>query len=285
VAASEGQFQGEGWRVRKDGSQLWASVLITALRDPQNRLIGYSKIVRDLTARKQAEEALRRSERSLRYLSAKLLHVQDEERRRFASDLHDNAGQYLAMLKMRLDLLGSSSELDDGVRQKLAECTHLASETIKEVRATSYELYPPMLEEAGLRSAIPWFLEGFMERSGVTTRFEIPDGFQRPSRDVELAVFRVLQESLTNVRRHSGSTTADVRLDIHDGIMRLEVADQGKGIPREVLEAFDQGSMGKLGIGLRGMKERIRQLGGRLEVSSNGGGTIITATVPFDQPS
>lgn len=285
VAASEGRFQDEGWRVRKDGSRFWASAVLTALRDPQGRLIGYSKITRDLTAHKQAEEALRESERSLRQLSTQLLRIQDEERRRLGRELHDSAGQYLAVLKMRLDMLESSSGLDDDLRHRLTECIQLSTEAIREVRTTSYEMYPPMLDEAGLRSAIPWFLDGFRERSGVDISFEIPEDFKRPSRDVELAVFRVLQESLTNIRRHSGSSSAYVRVDMQDGMMSLQVADQGKGIPREVLDALNQGSLGKLGIGLRGMKERMRQLGGSLEISSNGHGTIVTATVPVGEGS
>lgn len=277
VAAEEGRFQTEGWRRRKDGSRFWADVVITALRDPQGELLGFVKITRDLTERMQTEQMLHQ-------LSSQILRIQDEERQRIGRDLHDSLGQYLVALKLRLDLLESSFSPGDPVRQKLADCIQLAEDTLREVRATSYELYPPLLEEVGLTSAVPWFLDGFMDRSGITTTFKMDacEDDDRPPREVELATFRVLQESLTNVRKHSQSSHADIRLEIKDHVVKLEVADQGSGIPHEILEAFRRGSPGKLGIGLRGMKERVGQLGGSMEVNSNGTGTAVRCAIPYE---
>jgi len=157
----------------------------------------------------------------------------------------------------------------------------LAEECVKEVRTISYLLYPPMLEEMGLKSAIPWYLEGFSKRSGIKTSFEIPDDFRRMSRDAELVLFRVLQESLTNVQRHSGSSSAAVVITENGKEVTLEVTDQGKGMPPAVLEQGGQDWMGSLGVGLRGMSERVRQLGGTLDLSSNESGTKVRATVPL----
>jgi two-component system, NarL family, sensor kinase len=161
------------------------------------------------------------------------------------------------------------------------ECANLAEECVKEVRTISYLLYPPMLEEMGLKSAIPWYLEGFSKRSGIKTSFEIPNDFGRMSRDAELALFRVLQECLTNVQRHSGSETASIVMSRNGGEAVLEVTDQGKGIPPSILEQGGHEWMGSLGVGLRGMSERLRQLGGTLDVSSNGRGTRVRAKVPL----
>ncbi len=304
IAAEQGRFEDEGWRVRKDGSRFWANLVITALRDRTGRLCGFSKVTRDITERMQAHEALRKSneelrkeiaeriaaerklqhsEQSLRELSGQLLRMQDEERRHLGRELHDSVGQYLAVVKMGLDSLKSDAgpngkEAD----QQLMECAHLVDQAIKEVRTISYLLYPPMLEEMGLQTAIPWYLEGFAKRSGVQTTLEIPLNFGRLPRDVELAIFRVLQESLTNVHRHSGSPTAQVRLLLQDGAICLEVKDQGKGIPAGILE-FTQGVLGTLGVGLRGMNERMRQLGGKLELSSTEEGTTVRATVSCEE--
>jgi PAS domain S-box-containing protein len=272
IAAAEGRLESESWRIRKDGSRFWADVVITALRDAKRELTGFAKITRDLTERREMEQALRE-------LSGQLLRVQDEERRRIGRDLHDNVGQYLVTLKMHIDSVEPVFEPDEGTRQKLQMCSRLAEELLREIRTTSYELYPPMLEEVGLTSAVPWYLDGFMERSGIETTFELSPGFGRPARDTELAMFRVIQESLTNVRRHSASRTAKVRLVMNDHEYELEVSDEGNGIRPEILEAFHQ-ARGKLGVGLRGMQHRMRQLGGELEVLSAGKGTVVRATVP-----
>ena len=298
IAAREGRLEDEGWRVRKDGSRFWANVIISALRDEAGRLVGFGKVTRDFTEKIRTNEALRKeieekteaerklheSERSLRQLSLRLLQTQDEERRRIGRDLHDSVGQYLVGLKMKLDSLKSSakrSQRKDACQ--LAECSQLIEEAIKEVRTISYVLYPPMLEELGLKSAIPWYLEGFTKRSGIKTTFEVSPEFDRIPGDLELALFRVLQESLTNVHRHSGSSTASVRLLTRNRAVILEVIDEGKGTQSKNWKDRAQDWMGAFGVGLRGMNERMRQLGGSLELSSTQGGTTVTATIPIPE--
>lgn len=291
MAAKQGRFEDEDWRVRKDGSKFWANVIITALRNREGELVGFGKVTRDVTERMQAQrkleaevaerrEAERRvhaSEKSLRELSVHLLRTQDEERRQIGRDLHDSLGQYLAVLKMKLDSLSDTLEQGNkGAAQDLAQCVHLTEDCIKEVRTASYLLYPPMLEELGLRSAIPWYLDGFSRRSGIETTFTVEAEVGRISRDSELALFRVLQEGLTNVHRHSGSETACIRLSGSGGFCALEIEDEGVGIPARFLEpAGEEGSA--LGVGLRGMSERMRQLGGRLEIVPKDRGTLLRA--------
>src|SRR5205814_598203 len=164
-------------------------------------------------------------------LSQRLLRTQDEERRRISRDLHDSLGQYLSALKMKLASLNSTVGKNAEVQREIHECMDLAEESIKDVRTVSYLLYPPMLEELGLRSAITWYLDGFSSRSGIKTTFDVSQDFGRLPPDVELAMFRVLQESLTNVHRHSGSPTASVHLSVRDGLAVLEISDRGRGIP------------------------------------------------------
>jgi signal transduction histidine kinase len=266
-------------------------VIITAIRNDAGRLIGFGKVTRDFTEKikinealrkeivekTEAERKLRESEKSLRQLSLRLLQTQDDERRRIGRDLHDSVGQYLVGLKMKVDSLKSSRERgqrDDD--SELTECSQLIEEAIKEVRTISYLLYPPMLEELGLKSAIPWYVEGFTKRSGIKTTFEVSPEFDRIPGDLELALFRVLQESLTNVHRHSGSPTAAVRLLTENRRVLLQIIDEGG---RENRAAQDW--MRALGVGLRGMNERVRQLGGTLELSSTQGGTTVTAAIPI----
>jgi PAS domain S-box-containing protein len=293
VAAKDGRFEDEGWRLRKDGSRFWANVIITAVRDESGQLLGFGKVTRDFTERMETQRALEReiverkeaelrlhdSEKSLRDLSIHLLRSQDEERRRIGRDLHDSLGQYLAVLKMKLDLL-ASKERQKEIAQELGQCVSLAEDSIKEVRTISHLLYPPMLEETGLTAAIPWFLDGFSSRSGIETTFEVDPDFCRLPREVELAMFRVLQEGLTNVHRHSGSQTAHVRLLSKDGTSTLEVADEGKGVPLGILNDAGPDWTRALGVGLRGMNERMRQLGGTLHLSSSERGTTVRVSVP-----
>ena len=161
----------------------------------------------------------------------------------------------------------------------------VTEEAIKEVRTISYLLYPPMLEELGLKSSISWYLDGFANRSGIKTTFEVSSEFGRLASDVELALFRVLQESLTNVHRHSGSQTASVRLFVTDQSVVLEISDQGKGTQLQELAEANPDGKSEHGVGLRGMNERLRQIGGTLEFSSSKKGTTIAAIIPLDKAS
>jgi PAS domain S-box-containing protein len=283
VATKEGRFEDEGWRVRKNGSRFWANVIITPVKDSAGDLLGFTKVTRDFTermlAQKSLEESKRRlqeSEKSLRDLSLHLLRTQDEERRQIGREIHDSLGQYLSVLKMKLDSMSSSPTVEEST-----QCANIVEECVKEVRTISYLLYPPMLEEMGLKSAIPWYLDGFSNRSGIDTTFHASDDFERLSRDAELVLFRVLQESLTNVQRHSGSKTADIRISRTDNAVTLLVTDRGKGLPTAVLEQGTQDWMGSIGVGLRGMSERLHQLGGALEITSSDNGTQVRATVPI----
>jgi PAS domain S-box-containing protein len=300
IARQEGRFEEEGWRVRKDGSLFWADVVITALRDEAGRLYGFGKVTRDLTERKLTEDILRRSlvqleeeihyrieaersareaEASVRDLSQRLLRLQDEERRRLGRELHDSVGQLLVAAKMALDVFAT----EEGRRnweEHIGECDLILEQATREVRTMSYLFHPPMLEEMGLKSAVQSYLDGFRQRSGIHIDFQVDPDFGRLSSDTELVLFRVLQESLTNVHRHSESPTAQVWLRIEDQAAVLEVLDQGKGVPAAILE-FRNNSIGTLGVGLRGMNERLRQLGGKLELTSSNVGTRVRATVPL----
>jgi PAS domain S-box-containing protein len=301
VASREGRFEDEGWRLRRDGSLFWANVIITALRDRSGQLCGFSKVTRDMTERMRAHEALKEanaelrreiaqktvaerrlheSEASLRKLSAHLFRMQDEEQRRLGRELHDGIGQYLAALKMGLDSLRSAKSVTSAEYDRLAgECSRLVQQSLKEVRTISYLLHPPMLEEMGLASAIPWYLEGFTKRSGIQTTFEISSGFERLPGDIELAIFRILQEGLTNVLRHSESPTAEVRLVLDGGKIVLEIKDAGKGMPTQILESSPDAPRTD-GVGLRGIRERVRQFGGNIEFPPVEKGTALRATIP-----
>ena len=297
AAARDGKAETEGWRVRKDGSRFWVNALVTAIHDESGKLLGFSKITRDVTEKMRHNEALRkeiaekeqareelvRSENSLRRLSLELLRTQDEERRRIGREMHDSIGQYLSALKIKIGLLEARNpSLDGQSRRDLHQCGTVLEECVREVRTISYLLYPPMLEEMGLKSAITWYLDGFRQRSGIRVNFEAPDSVERPSRDVELALFRVLQESLTNVHKHSGASLVDIQLSRENGAIHLNVRDYGKGLP-EALASGIRPDSAHLGIGLRGMNERMRQLGGRLAVSCASPGTLVSATVPTRQ--
>jgi len=236
------------------------------------------RLEREIVERKLAEQKLQASERSLRELSGRLLQMQDDERRHLGRELHDSVGQYLAVLKMGLEVLKADNSSSEAEEDQFSECLRLVDQSITEVRTMSYLLYPPMLEEMGLETAIGWYLDGFAKRSGIRTAFEMPQPVGRLHRDAELAVFRILQESLTNIHRHSESSTAKVRLIKTDREVTIEIHDQGKGIPTPVIESA-QDACGTIGVGLRGMTERMRQLGGKLEVISGATGTTVRAKV------
>lgn len=244
------------------------------LRDDRGQVTRLGCIVLDATARRNAESAYRR-------LSSRLLRLQDEERRRIAREMHDSLGQYLTALKINLEVAGASPEQQR--LELLAECIQLTNSCLTETRTLSHLLHPPLLDEAGLASAARWYITGFAERSGIKVNLDMPTDFARLPLPVETALFRVLQESLTNIHRHSQSQAADIRLAISDGHVNLAIRDYGKGIPEHVLQRFRQS--GTTGVGLAGMRERIYELGGQLEIRAETQGTTVSATIPINAGS
>ena len=275
AAAAIGLYRGMKERMEAEGSRGRALQALETAKVELERQVGEKTC---------AEARLRESEQSLRELSLNLLRTQDEERRRIGRELHDSVGQYLAALKMSLDSAAMALKREKSrAEEHLAESRSLADESIREVRTVSYLLHPPMLEELGLQSAMSWYVEGFSKRSGLQVAIDVSADFGRLPYDVELAMFRVLQESLTNVHRHSGSPKAEVHLRMRPEEVTLEIIDHGKGMaegnPTRATDAQPQAG-GRVSVGLQGMTERMRQLGGTLQLESTATGTTVRAIVP-----
>ena len=297
-------------RVRKDGIGLEISLTISPLRDASGKIIGASKIARDISGRKRGERELLESEErfralasaldtqvqfrtqelqrrnseilqqsdQLRKLSRRLMFTQDEERRRIARELHDSAGQNLAALGMILGQIEDDMKRDPvQLSQGINKAQELLQDLTKEIRTTSYLLHPPMLDESGLSSALRWYINGLAERSALSIELSIPENFERLAPETELAIFRLVQECLTNTHRHSGSKTAVIRIGRESDKIYVLVQDQGNGMsPERLAEIQSRG----VGIGIRGMRERVLQSDGELTINSNALGTKITAIFP-----
>jgi signal transduction histidine kinase len=234
---------------------------------------------KNLQIHEQAE-TLARANQGLRQLSARLLRVQDEERRRIARDLHDSTGQVVALLSMNLSALQSEAEkVDTKLATSVSKNAAIVDQISDELRTISYLLHPPLLDEMGLESALRWFVEGFVQRSGIQIKLDLNRNFGRLSPDLETTVFRVVQECLTNIHRHSGSATAVIRLSQEWGRVLLEIEDAGKGIAPEKLTQMT--SFGATGVGLRGIRERIKDFEGELEIASGEGGTQVRVSIPI----
>jgi PAS domain S-box-containing protein len=301
-------------RLRKDGTAFEISLTISPVRDAAGKIIGASKIARDVTGRKEVERDLQESEQrfrtladaldtqvqfrtqelwrrnreilqqsdQLRDLSGRLMFAQDEERRCIARELHDSAGQNLAALGMSLTRIEDDAKRNPTrLAISIKDARDLLQDLNTEIRTTSYLLHPPMLDENGLSSALRWYIDGLTERSGVSIDLDLHEDLGRLSPEVELAIFRLVQECLTNIHRHSGSKTAVIRVVRDSGKIRAEVQDHGTGMSQERLaEVQNRG----VGVGLRGMRERVRQSQGELIINSNPLGTKITATFPVKIP-
>jgi signal transduction histidine kinase len=237
--------------------------------------VHYRLLSAELTAREAAERTVRESEESLRHLTRRLLQLQDAERRKFSRELHDSLGQYLAGAKMNLEMFRMR-----GNDSCLGEAVQLLDHAMAETRTISHLLHPPLLDDAGFNSAARWYLEGFAQRSGIEVKIDLHEDVGRLPRPVELGLFRVLQESLTNIHRHSGSSAAEVKLDLMPDRVTLSVRDYGKGIAREVLSGFEAKGT-NFGVGLAGMRERMQDLGGELGIERSESGTLISATIPL----
>lgn len=238
-------------------------------------------LLNEVAQRVRAEEALRRDEESLRQLSGRLLQLQDEERRRIARDLHDSTGQKVAGLALDIALLQqNAAQLSPQAQSALQSCANLAKEITTDLRTLSYLLHPPLLDEVGLRSAVQWYVDGFVRRSRIRVDLSLPPKLARMPEDVEIALFRILQESLSNVHRHSGSATASVRMIVEDHRVVLEIKDCGQPTLPDAIRTVSQAPE-LLGVGIRGMRERVRQLGGQLEIVHTPKGTTVKATLPL----
>jgi signal transduction histidine kinase len=209
-----------------------------------------------------------------------LLKIQDEERRHIARELHDSAGQLIVALGMNLAAMAPRAKRDPSLAQALEDTQNLVQQLNREIRTTSYLLHPPLLDESGLPQAIQWYVQGLMERSGLEITLDIPDDFGRLSADLELAMFRILQECLTNIHRHSGSKTATIRLSRSFESVALEIQDNGNGIPLEKLDGIHAQ---RSGVGFAGMRERVRHLKGIMDIHSSGTGTTVSVTLPVSR--
>ena len=230
---------------------------------------------------KDRTEELDRMNCDLRELSARLLQLQDDERRRIARELHDSVGQMLTALGLNLASVGADIERLTKAASTVKDSAALVQELSQEVRTISHLLHPPLLDEAGLASALRWYVEGFAQRSKIEIALELPKDLGRLSRETETAVFRTVQECLTNIHRHSESPTAAVRVETSENFLRVQVEDRGKGISQE--QQFAMAATGVAGVGIRGMRERLRQLGGSLDVRSDGKGTRVVAQLPIEE--
>jgi len=268
-----GFWEGELTHSTREGKRITVTSRQVLQRDEHGRTNGILEINRDVTLIKEAEEALRN-------LSARLLQLQDEERRRIARELHDSTGQNLAALVIHLSAVSAKvAQIDPSAAESLRDAIELSQKVSDEIRTLSYLLHPPTLDYAGIQSALEWYIEGFTKRSKVNVELEVSLGPHRLAEVLERTLFRVVQESLTNIFRHSGSQTAKVRITYQSAIVQLEVADNGKGIPAEILSTLNSRG-GQLGVGIRGMRERVRQLGGWLLIRSRADGTTISVTLP-----
>jgi PAS domain S-box-containing protein len=286
--------------LRPDRTARWVAVRAEAEMGVSGRVATLRGTVLDISERKLAEQELRRAHQelerkvqertaelatanaSLRVLTARLLRLQDDERRRLSRELHDSAGQKLAVLSMNCAALAQSVK-DEKPARLLADAQGMITEISSEIRTMSYLLHPPLLDEVGLESALHWYIDGFSKRSHIATTLDVSENFGRLSREQEITIFRVIQESLTNVLRHSGSPSAAVRLVGKEDSVEIEIIDHGKGIPDKRLAMLQASE--SAGVGLGGMRERLRQLGGELDIASSSDGTSVRAFLPVREPN
>jgi two-component system, NarL family, sensor kinase len=219
------------------------------------------------------------TEEMLRKLSARILTLQDEERRRLGRELHDSAGQLLAALHINLGVIAQRTQADPSLSAKVADSAALADQVISEIRTLSYLLHPPMLDETGLGSAVEWYARGFSGRSKIAVELEIDRALPRFPIEVETAIFRIVQESLVNIHRHSGSRTAFISLQSNADGAALTVRDEGCGIPSDILKNMEDGGA-NIGVGIGGMRERARQLGGSISIRRANPGTLVEVSLP-----
>jgi PAS domain S-box-containing protein len=259
-------YEGEHRFLRPDGVMIHIRYLGRPVIGARGELVRCVGTIADITARKRVEE--------------RMMQVQDEERRRIARQLHETTAQDLAALKMNLAaLVRHGAIVGDKDRALLEESATLAARAMEDIRVLSYHLHPPLLDDVGLASALRWYVQGFGQRSGIDVRLAVAEDFDRLPQDFETALFRCVQESLINVHRHARSATAEVRVLRAENRVVVEIQDRGRGMPRE--SGVAAGDRVHLGVGIAGMRERVQQLGGTLEITSGSGGTTVRAILPL----
>jgi PAS domain S-box-containing protein len=272
ILRREGYWEYELKATTRQGLQITVASRWTAWRNSAGVVLGRLHLDTDLTK-------LRRAEQQLRVVSGHLLNLRDEERRKLGRDLHDSAGQLLSMAKLNLSLseehLGT---VNPRAAAYLDECSKLIDQALSEVRTISYLLHPPLLEELGLAGVLPWYVAGFSERSRVKVTLDVPKEMGRLPRELELGLFRILQECLTNIHKHSNSSTANISLSLGNKQVRLKVEDQGKGMAATAKESGNEGRTS--GVGLSGIRERVTNLGGHMQIRSGDWGTAVEVVFP-----
>jgi two-component system, NarL family, sensor kinase len=259
---------------RDSNEVLWTLGNATPQFAPDGSVSAVINTFTNITEHKQAEEAVHQ-------LSTRLLQLQDEERRRLGRELHDSLAQSVLAVNLNLAQAARSlTTVDERSRHALAEARRVLVEMSREIRTLSYLLHPPLLDELGLVSAIKEYAEGFSERSGIELNLEIQPGFARLPQEAETALFRIVQESLTNIQRHSGAQTARIHLHGDSASVNLEVSDRGHGMDKKAIERGN-GTGTRLGVGILGMRERMAQLGGKLEIESSPSGTTVRVSMPI----
>jgi PAS domain S-box-containing protein len=287
--------------IARDGTETPIDDSAAPIRDATGKVSGVVMVFHDVTRQRQAETALRESNRllseardqlekrvqertaelntaneNLRHLSSRLLHLQDEERRRIARELHDSVGQLLAAISMNISTIQAQSHnLTPDAARAVADNAILLDRVSAEIRTLSYLLHPPLLEIAGLATALRWYADGFSERSKIKVDLDIPDSLRRLPEDTEIAIFRIIQECLTNIHRHSGSATASILIREEGDRLVIQVRDRGKGTPAEELQKLAVTG----GVGFGGIRERLRVFDGTLEIQSDDSGTVTKASL------
>lgn len=247
----------------------------------RNGRLQFQGFVRDLTERKTTAAKLEETAHSVRQLSARLLQLQDEERRRIARQLHDTTAQNLAALRLNLSRISRSAVASDSATRKaIDESIELTEQSVAEIRTLSYLLHPPMIEEVGLLPTLQWYAQGFEERSGIKVHLKLPPELDRLPLELATTLFRIVQEALTNVQRHSGSGVATIRLEKRQQALHLEIEDEGRGMPESL--RHDE-TFVAAGVGIAGIRERVREYRGQMHIQSRDTGTVISVTLPMPE--
>lgn len=271
--SGQGQWEGELTQTARDGKRVLVACRFSSRRDASGQQ-RWLQVHSDITGRKRAEEELRN-------LSGRMLNLRDTERRRLARELHDSAGQLLVAATVNLSLFEEHlGNVEPEAARFLSESNKLIAQALSEIRTISHLLHPPLLDEVGLSSALRWYVDGFSERSKIKVELRLPQNLGRLRRELELAVFRIVQEGLTNIHRHSGSTTAEIAVEKSPGLLKLSVQDHGKGMNQQGGAPDDQKRLTP-GVGIRGVQERVRQLGGQMQIRSGDWGTALDCEFPL----